>query len=84
MVMQIQKHVMMQSSPDAGFKPLGDDEKKVTEEPGKEGDDPNGFNVVDENIVIGCADDPTMPELEEIGRFSDAEDDNTGADMNNL
>ncbi|GKE00145.1 hypothetical protein Tco_1388128, partial [Tanacetum coccineum] len=27
------------SSPDAGFKPLGDDEKKVTEEPGKEGGD---------------------------------------------
>ncbi|GKE32962.1 hypothetical protein Tco_1452284 [Tanacetum coccineum] len=29
------------SSPDAGFKPSGDDEKKVTEEPGKEGGDPN-------------------------------------------
>ncbi|GJZ92045.1 ribonuclease H-like domain-containing protein [Tanacetum coccineum] len=29
------------SSPDAGFKPLGDDEKKVTEEPGKEGGDPS-------------------------------------------
>ncbi|GJU81467.1 hypothetical protein Tco_1283832 [Tanacetum coccineum] len=27
------------SSPDARFKPLGDDEKKVTEEPGKEGGD---------------------------------------------
>ncbi|GKE16617.1 hypothetical protein Tco_1424194 [Tanacetum coccineum] len=46
--------------------------------------DTDGFNDVDENIVIGCADDPTMPELEEIGRFSDAEDDNSGADMNNL
>ncbi|GJT23394.1 putative ribonuclease H-like domain-containing protein [Tanacetum coccineum] len=29
------------SSPDAGFKPLGDDEKKVTEEPEKEGGDPS-------------------------------------------
>ncbi|GKB43046.1 hypothetical protein Tco_0887988 [Tanacetum coccineum] len=29
------------SSPDAGFKPLRDDEKKVTEEPGKEGGDPS-------------------------------------------
>ncbi|GJY40132.1 putative ribonuclease H-like domain-containing protein [Tanacetum coccineum] len=29
------------SSPDAGFKPSGDDEKKVTEEPGKEGSDPS-------------------------------------------
>ncbi|GKD01896.1 hypothetical protein Tco_1172170 [Tanacetum coccineum] len=30
-------------------------------------------NAVDENIVYGCADDPNIPELEEIGRFSDAE-----------
>ncbi|GKF23256.1 hypothetical protein Tco_0075578 [Tanacetum coccineum] len=30
-------------------------------------------NTVDENIVYGCADDPDMPKLEEIGRFSDAE-----------
>ncbi|GKA89020.1 putative ribonuclease H-like domain-containing protein, partial [Tanacetum coccineum] len=29
------------SSPDAGFKPSGDDEKKVTEEPRKEGGDPS-------------------------------------------
>ncbi|GJW30896.1 ribonuclease H-like domain-containing protein [Tanacetum coccineum] len=29
------------SSPDARFKPSGDDEKKVTEEPGKEGGDPS-------------------------------------------
>ncbi|GJS90720.1 retrovirus-related pol polyprotein from transposon TNT 1-94 [Tanacetum coccineum] len=35
------KHVMMQSSHDAGFKPLGDNEKKVTKEPGKEGGDSN-------------------------------------------
>ncbi|GKB80442.1 putative ribonuclease H-like domain-containing protein, partial [Tanacetum coccineum] len=40
MVMQVQKHMMMQSSPDAGFKSSGDDEKKVTKEPGKEGGDP--------------------------------------------
>ncbi|GJU38400.1 putative ribonuclease H-like domain-containing protein [Tanacetum coccineum] len=41
-------------------------------------------NVVAEKIVYGCADDPNMPELEEIGRFSDAEDDISRADMNNL
>ncbi|GKB71742.1 hypothetical protein Tco_0933154 [Tanacetum coccineum] len=35
----VQKHVMMKSSPDAGFKPSGDDEKKVTKEPRKEGGD---------------------------------------------
>nr|GEX25927.1 hypothetical protein [Tanacetum cinerariifolium] len=41
-------------------------------------------NVVDENIVYGCVDDLNMPDLEEISRFSDAEDDDTEADMNNL
>ncbi|GJY91619.1 putative ribonuclease H-like domain-containing protein [Tanacetum coccineum] len=41
-------------------------------------------NVVAENIVYGCADDPNMPELEEIGRFSDAEDDISRVDMDNL
>ncbi|GKF71591.1 hypothetical protein Tco_0207705, partial [Tanacetum coccineum] len=100
----------------AGFKPSGEEEKKDTEELGKEGGNPseegervdqekdanvnntNNVNTVsptvdaagiknndvDENIISGCADDPTMPELEEIGRFSEAEDDNSGADMNNL
>ncbi|GJX31025.1 ribonuclease H-like domain-containing protein [Tanacetum coccineum] len=32
------------SSPNAGFKPLGDNEKKVTEEPRKEGGDPSNKN----------------------------------------
>ncbi|GKB08075.1 putative ribonuclease H-like domain-containing protein [Tanacetum coccineum] len=41
-------------------------------------------NDVDENIVYGCADDPNIPDLEEIGRFSDAEDDGAEADMTNL
>ncbi|GJT86515.1 putative ribonuclease H-like domain-containing protein [Tanacetum coccineum] len=31
----------LKSSPNAGFKPSRDDEKKVTEKPGKEGDDPS-------------------------------------------
>nr|GEV21085.1 ribonuclease H-like domain-containing protein [Tanacetum cinerariifolium] len=38
-------------------------------------------NVVDENIVYGCAD---MPALEEISRFSNADNDDSRADMNNL
>ncbi|GJX82867.1 ribonuclease H-like domain-containing protein [Tanacetum coccineum] len=41
-------------------------------------------NVVDKNIVYGCADDPNMPKLEEITIFRDVEDDNSGANMNNL
>ncbi|GJZ28865.1 putative ribonuclease H-like domain-containing protein [Tanacetum coccineum] len=41
-------------------------------------------NDVDENIVYGCDDDPNMPDLEDIGIFSDAEDDDAEADMTNL
>ncbi|GKA30095.1 ribonuclease H-like domain-containing protein [Tanacetum coccineum] len=42
-----------------------------------------GF-FVDENIVYGCVNDPNMPHLEEIGRFSDNEDVSAKANMNNL
>ncbi|GKA39191.1 putative ribonuclease H-like domain-containing protein, partial [Tanacetum coccineum] len=41
-------------------------------------------NVIDENIVYRCADDLNMPDLKEIARFSDAEDDSAKADMTNL
>ncbi|GJT94380.1 putative ribonuclease H-like domain-containing protein [Tanacetum coccineum] len=41
---KVQKHVMMQSSPNARFKPSGDNEKKVTEELGKEDGDPSNKN----------------------------------------
>ncbi|GKB63260.1 ribonuclease H-like domain-containing protein [Tanacetum coccineum] len=81
------------SSPDVGFKPSREDEKKVTKELGKEGGDSSNDqakddninntnnvnavsstvnaasiedNVVDENIVYGCANDPNMSELEDI------------------
>ncbi|GKD69355.1 putative ribonuclease H-like domain-containing protein [Tanacetum coccineum] len=60
----------------------GDDAKKVTKEPEKEGGDASKEDERDHQD--GCVDDPTMPELEEIGRFSNAEEDNSGADMNNL
>ncbi|GJW63228.1 putative reverse transcriptase domain-containing protein [Tanacetum coccineum] len=40
----VQKHVMIQSSPDVGFKPSGDNKKKVTEELGKEGGNPSNKN----------------------------------------
>ncbi|GJZ32198.1 copia protein, partial [Tanacetum coccineum] len=87
----------LKDSLDNGFKPSGKEEKKDAEDTGNEDtkvpnteEDPavnvTGIenNVVDENIVYGCADDPNMPKLEEIGRFSDVEDDDSGADMNNL
>nr|GEU35233.1 uncharacterized mitochondrial protein AtMg00810-like [Tanacetum cinerariifolium] len=41
-------------------------------------------NPVDENIVYGCVDDLNMPDLEKIIIFSDAENDDSGDDMNNL
>ncbi|GKD50704.1 putative ribonuclease H-like domain-containing protein, partial [Tanacetum coccineum] len=103
-------------SPDAGFKPSGEEEKKDAEDPGNEGgnlseegerinqekdasiNSTNNINTVsptvnaaniednaiDENIVYRCADDPNIPDLEEIGRFSDAEDDGAEADITNL
>ncbi|GJW42622.1 putative ribonuclease H-like domain-containing protein [Tanacetum coccineum] len=100
------------NSPYAGFKPLGEEEKKDAEDPGNEsGNPPEGKdskvpnteeprinqekdasvnaasikdNVVDENIVYRCADDPNIPDLEEIGIFSDAGYDGAEADMTNL
>ncbi|GJS13635.1 ribonuclease H-like domain-containing protein [Tanacetum coccineum] len=106
----------LKDSPDAGFKPSGEEKNKDAEDPRNKGGNPseegervdqekdanvnntNNINTVsptvnaagiednaiDENIVYGCADDPNMPDLEEIGRFSDAEDDDSGADINNL
>ncbi|GJR21905.1 putative ribonuclease H-like domain-containing protein [Tanacetum coccineum] len=62
------------SSPNAGFKPLGYNEKKVTEELGKEGGD----------LSIKLPDDPNMPKLEDIVYSDDDEDVGTEADMNNL
>nr|GEW76303.1 putative ribonuclease H-like domain-containing protein [Tanacetum cinerariifolium] len=41
-------------------------------------------NVVDKNIVYGCADDPNMPNLEEIVYLDDDEDVGAEADMTNL
>nr|GEX39633.1 putative ribonuclease H-like domain-containing protein [Tanacetum cinerariifolium] len=43
-------------------------------------------NVVDENIVYGCANDPNMPDLEDTSIFEDSHEDVFGvdADFNNL
>ncbi|GKB56105.1 putative ribonuclease H-like domain-containing protein [Tanacetum coccineum] len=41
-------------------------------------------NVVDENIVYGCIDDPNMPNLEEIVYSDDDEEVGAEADINNL
>ncbi|GKB26151.1 putative ribonuclease H-like domain-containing protein, partial [Tanacetum coccineum] len=68
---------------DAGFKPSGEEEKKDAEDPTVNAAGIED-NAIDDNIVYECADDPNIPYLEEIGRFIDVEDDDSGADMNNL
>ncbi|GKD91269.1 putative ribonuclease H-like domain-containing protein, partial [Tanacetum coccineum] len=73
---------METSSPDAGFKPSGDDQKKITEEPGKEGGDL--INDISPKNSIELPIDPDMPELEEIVYSDDDEDVGAEADMNNL
>ncbi|GJZ94208.1 putative ribonuclease H-like domain-containing protein, partial [Tanacetum coccineum] len=67
-------------SPDAGFKPSGEEEKIDSKH--QENEDKN--NVVDENIVYGCIDEPNMPNLEEIVYSDDDEEVGAEADINNL
>ncbi|GJX59661.1 putative ribonuclease H-like domain-containing protein [Tanacetum coccineum] len=67
-------------SPDTGFKPLGEEEKKDAEDPRNEDKDDD----VNENIVYGCDDDPNMPELEEIVYSDNNEDVGAEANINNL
>nr|GEV31025.1 hypothetical protein [Tanacetum cinerariifolium] len=55
--------------------------KKDVEELGNEDSKVLKNNVFDENIVYGCADDPNLHDLEEIVKFSDVENDDSGADM---
>ncbi|GJZ03217.1 putative ribonuclease H-like domain-containing protein [Tanacetum coccineum] len=98
------------NSPDAGFKPSGEEEKqdaeevldieepRVNQQKDASVNNTNTINTVsptvttaslevndvDENIVSGCADDPNMPELEDIDHSDDDEDVSAEADMTNL
>ncbi|GKF58442.1 hypothetical protein Tco_0171979, partial [Tanacetum coccineum] len=54
----------LKDSPNAGFKPSEEEEKKDAKNLGKDSEILKN-NVVDENIV-GCADDLNIPELEDI------------------
>ncbi|GKB61104.1 putative ribonuclease H-like domain-containing protein, partial [Tanacetum coccineum] len=74
---------------DAGFKPLGEKEKKDAEDSkNKDNEVPSTEeprdNDVDENIVYGCTDDPNMPNLEEIVYSDDDEDVGAEANITNL
>ncbi|GKB23927.1 putative ribonuclease H-like domain-containing protein [Tanacetum coccineum] len=72
----------LKSSPDAGFKPSGDDEKKVTKEPGKEGGD--SINAVGIKSSIELPDDLNTSELEDIVYSDDDKDVGAEANINNL
>ncbi|GJU13438.1 putative ribonuclease H-like domain-containing protein [Tanacetum coccineum] len=65
-------------SPDAGFKPSEEEEKKDAEDPGNESGNPNEgkdkVNVVDPKTRIELPNDPNMPELEDIV-YSDNDED---------
>ncbi|GJW92048.1 putative ribonuclease H-like domain-containing protein [Tanacetum coccineum] len=80
----------LKDSPNARFKPSREEEKIDVEHP--ENDIVSltistasiEDNVVDENIVYGCIDDPNIPNLEEIVYSDDDEEVGAEADMNNL
>ncbi|GJY50266.1 putative ribonuclease H-like domain-containing protein, partial [Tanacetum coccineum] len=74
-------------SPDVGFKALGEEENKDAEDPGNKGGNPTeeGKRVNQEKDASSMdVHDLNIPNLEEIGKFSDAEDDGAEADMTNL
>ncbi|GKE58451.1 putative ribonuclease H-like domain-containing protein [Tanacetum coccineum] len=104
-------------SPNAGYKPSGEEEKKDAKDPRNEDSEVPSTeeprvnhekdtsvnntntintvsptvntadiedNVVDENIVYGCDDDPNMSELEEIVYSDDDEDVGVEDNINNL
>ncbi|GJV82740.1 putative ribonuclease H-like domain-containing protein [Tanacetum coccineum] len=73
-----------QSSDDKDVKPSGEVEKKDAEDSENKDSKVPKDNVVDENIVYGCVDDPNMPNLEEIVYSDDDEDNDAKAYMNNL
>nr|GEY06617.1 uncharacterized mitochondrial protein AtMg00810-like [Tanacetum cinerariifolium] len=71
-------------SPGDRFKPSREEEKKDAEDPGNEDNEHKKDNDVDKNIVYGCANDPSMPNLEVIVYSDDDEDVGAEADMTNF
>ncbi|GKA31965.1 ribonuclease H-like domain-containing protein [Tanacetum coccineum] len=61
----------LKNSPDAGFKPLGEEEKKDAKD-------------LENEYIYGCDDDPNMPNLEENVYSDDDEGIDAKADMTNL
>ncbi|GKC28042.1 putative ribonuclease H-like domain-containing protein [Tanacetum coccineum] len=71
-------------SPDARFKPSGEEEKNDAEDPRNEDSEVPEVNVVDPKTSIELPNDPNMPKLEDIVYLDDDEDVGAEADMNNL
>ncbi|GJZ21851.1 retrovirus-related pol polyprotein from transposon TNT 1-94 [Tanacetum coccineum] len=69
------------SSPDAGFKPSGNDEKSTSN---VNSASTNEVNAVDAKTSIKLPLDPNMPELEDYSIFEDDEDVGAEANMNDL
>ncbi|GJW93808.1 putative ribonuclease H-like domain-containing protein [Tanacetum coccineum] len=81
----------LKDSPDAGFKPSGEEKKKDVEHPENKDsevlniEEPSVNQEKDEDVnIYGCADDLNMPNLEEIVSLDYDEDVSAEADMTNL
>ncbi|GKE67476.1 putative ribonuclease H-like domain-containing protein, partial [Tanacetum coccineum] len=77
----------LKSSPDAGFKPLGDDEKMVTEEPGKDGGDPSKEVEKDDqekDASVNSTNNVNAASTNKVNAVDDDEDVGAEADINNL
>ncbi|GKF34325.1 hypothetical protein Tco_0107525, partial [Tanacetum coccineum] len=72
------------SSPNAGFKPSGDDEKSVNNTNNVNAASTNEVNAVGRKASIELPDEPNMPTLEDIVYSDDDENVGAEADMNNL
>nr|GEU44651.1 hypothetical protein [Tanacetum cinerariifolium] len=76
----------LMQTPDDGFKPSGEEEKKDAKSLGNVNAASIHDSAVDENIVNGCANDPNIPDSEDISIFEDSHKDVFGveADFNNM
>ncbi|GKF73789.1 hypothetical protein Tco_0220121, partial [Tanacetum coccineum] len=78
----------LKDSPNAGFKPSMEEEKKDAEDPGNESGNltkrKDKVNDVDLKTSIELSNDPNIPELKDLVYSDDDEDVGAEADINNL
>ncbi|GJT95368.1 putative ribonuclease H-like domain-containing protein [Tanacetum coccineum] len=78
MVMQVQKHVIMQSFPDVGFKPSREEEKKDAEDPGNESGNPTEWR----DSEVPSTEEPRINQ-EKVDNINSTNNINTASDGNN-